>query len=92
MEVVANGCAETFWKTLGSAWRLPVSYNVIFRIGNFAPFLQRTSFARESVVGAGWAGGGSLLRQRRGSRSDSHVRKTLWFATHKNKQTDPFAK
>lgn len=43
--VAVNGCAEAYSGNTGSTRRLPVSYNVIFRIGNFTPFLQRTSFA-----------------------------------------------
>lgn len=45
LAVAVNGCAEACPGNIVSARRLPVSYNVIFRIGNFAPFLQRTSFA-----------------------------------------------
>lgn len=36
--------------------------------------------------------GGFTSQAEAGSRSDSHVRKTSLPATHKNKQTDPFAK
>lgn len=88
MEVVANGCAETFWKL-----RLCLETSCVLQC-----YLQNRKLcpicAPSLPESLWWCIGPRRVTSQAeaGSRSDSHVRKTSLPATHKNKQTDPFAK
>ena len=90
MEVVANGCAETFWKL-----RLCLETSCVLQCylqnRKLCPIFATHILCLRVCSGAGQPGRATSQAEA-GCRSDSHARKTSLPATHKNKQTDPFAK
>lgn len=90
MEVVANGCAETFWKC-----RLCSETSCVLQCylqnRKLCPIFATHILCLRVCGGAGQPGRVPSQAEA-GSCSDSRARKDSLPATHKNKQTDPFAK
>lgn len=90
MEVVTNGCAETFWK-LRLCSETSCVLQCYLQNRKLCPIFATHILCLRVCGGAGQPGRVTPQAEA-GSCSDSHARKDSLPATHKNKQTDPFAK
>lgn len=90
MEVVANGCAETFWKRRHRSQTSCV-LQCYLQNRKLCPIFATHILCLRVCGGAGQPGRVTSQAEA-GSCSDSDVRKDSLSATHKGKQTDRFAK
>lgn len=90
MEAAVNGCAEAFWKR-----RLCSQTSCVLQCylqnRKLCPIFA-THILRLRVGGGAGQPGRVTSQAQAGSCSDSDARKAVLPATHKNKQTDGFAK
>lgn len=91
MEVVANGCAETFLETQALCSQTSCVLQCYLQNRKLCPIFATHILCLRVCGGAGQPGR-VTSQAGTGGCSDSHSRKDSLPVTHKNKQTDPFAK
>lgn len=91
MEVVANGCAETFLEMQALCLQTSCVLQCYLQNRKLCPIFATHILCLRVCGGAGQPGR-VTSQAGAGGCSDSRARKDSLPVTHKNKQTDPFAK